>query len=143
MWQLLQHTLKPDLETLLPPFLFARILPLRSSSEQFIFFFIFHPAMVLFNPATVLRNPATVLRRAGLRFEVRKENVKTAMSRSPKVTQIGIWARLKDLRLQLLQSAKLKNIEHFETDFGTGMTDDGFCIGIMNGNHDPGSDRMI
>ena len=49
----------------------------------------------------VLRNPATVLRRAGLLFEVKleKENVKTAMSWSAKVTQIGIWAHLMDLRL--------------------------------------------
>ena len=41
MWQLLQRTLKPDLEPLLPPFLFARILPLRSSSEQFLSLFLF------------------------------------------------------------------------------------------------------
>jgi hypothetical protein len=34
-----------------------------------------------------------------------KGNVKTAMSWSPKVTQIEIGLRLKDLRLQLLQSA--------------------------------------
>jgi hypothetical protein len=28
MWQLLQHTLKPDFEILLQPFLFVKILPL-------------------------------------------------------------------------------------------------------------------
>jgi hypothetical protein len=83
MWQSLQNTLKPQLETLLPPFLCMGILPLGSSSEHFLFFFLFHPAMVLckskrestrdktlikghqgnfyFDPATVLRHPATVL----------------------------------------------------------------------------------
>ena len=111
MWQLLQHTLKPDLEPLLPPFLFARIqvLPLRSSSD---FFF-------LFNPATVLRNPAAVLRHAGLRFEVRKGNVKTAMSRSPKVTQIEIGVLLEGYNITTFTICQLKSTQRFETDFGT------------------------
>ena len=65
-------------------------------------FFPFSPALLSFSPALLPFSPDLLslspdlvggtYHRAGLRFEVRKGNVKTAMSRSPKVTQIEIGA---------------------------------------------------
>jgi hypothetical protein len=63
----------------------------------------------------------TAPNRYGLRFEVRKGNVKTAMSRSPKVTQIEIGASFEGFKISISTIRQLKSRTHFETDIGTGM----------------------
>jgi hypothetical protein len=61
------------------------------------------------------------LRRAFRSSVSTKGNVKTAMSRSPTVTQIETGASFEGFKIATFTICQLKSRIHFETDFGTGM----------------------